>query len=107
MSEIEELAEQELHGAYHKILSIGYYVVEFTKADGSMRVMKCTRDPDLIPVDVNELTVTVAEGAVARKPSYSALRVYEFGVGWRSFKIANVVKLTNVELANIINRAMS
>jgi hypothetical protein len=43
MSEIEELAEQELHGAYHKILSIGYYVVEFTKADGSIRVMKCTR----------------------------------------------------------------
>ncbi len=105
MSEIEGLAEKELHGAYDKILSTGHYVVEFTKADGSLRVMKCTRDPKLIPVDNNELVV--AEGTVVRNPSYSALRVYEFGVGWRSFKVANVVKLTNVELASHYYLAMS
>tara|TARA_R110000851_G_scaffold72413_22_gene160515 strand:- start:4050 stop:4379 length:330 start_codon:yes stop_codon:yes gene_type:complete len=101
---VDNTNQEKLHGAYAHILSNGEYIINFTKADGSLREMHCTRDPKLIPLDNNELVI--AEGVVARKPNYTALRVYEFGVGWRSFKVDNVTKLTNIELQNIVDEML-
>lgn len=86
---IEPSEETLKHMEMVKLFEVGIFLVTFVKADGSLRNMRCTRDSEHIPLDDNELTkpIVVKEGKVPRKANYSALRVYEIGVGWRSFKI--------------------
>ncbi|URC15297.1 tail fiber protein [Paraglaciecola Antarctic GD virus 1] len=77
------------HKSYVDQFVEGIFNVEFEKADGSLRKMRCTRDANHIPEDDNELTkaVVVVEGKAPKKANYTALRVYEIGVGWKSFRI--------------------
>jgi hypothetical protein len=101
---IEELSEEELknsiiltdefvHEAMCNVFKDGIFDVKFTKADGTIREMRCTRDANHIPQDDNELTkpIVLKEGQKPRAMNYSVLRAYEIGVGWRSFKIENLI----------------
>ena len=63
--------------------------VTFTKADGSIREMKCTLKPSLLP------EVKLVEAHVPRKQYDDFLAVWDLdNSAWRSFRIDSI---TNVE----------
>ena len=90
---INQSIVEEIHANYCNIFENGIFNIEFKKADGSLRKMRCTRDSNFIPNDLNELTkvVVLKEGQKPRKVCYTTLRVYELDKGWRSFKIENLI----------------
>lgn len=64
-------------------LRTGELTVNFTKADGTARAMKCTLDENIVP----KSTTVKAEGTVERKKSPDVLAVYDTeNSGWRSFR---------------------
>ena len=60
----------------------------FTKKDGTERVMRCTLNPDLLPlIKVDETVAAKPE----RKKSDTSLAVYDLDAqGWRSFVITSI-----------------
>lgn len=70
-----------------KILSEGQTTVTFTKKDGTVRVMNCTRDPKLIPSEYHPKTTednTTLE-------SSDNIRVFDLeNNGWRSFNFSSI-----------------
>jgi hypothetical protein len=98
IKESEILVQEKTHKSLCEGFLTGIFDVEFIKADGSFRQMRCTRDAKYIPVDDNELTkvIVLKEGQVPKKPNYSALRVYELNVGWRSFKVNSYTDIQQV-----------
>lgn len=66
----------------------GILKVTFTKADGSTRVMVCTKDLDNVPEEHHPKGE--GEDRPGRKPNDLLCNVYEIGVGWRSFYYAKV-----------------
>jgi hypothetical protein len=65
--------------------------VTFIKKDGTVRVMKCTLKPDVLPVvEVKPL----AEGKQPRKESTTSIRVFDVELKeWRSFTTQSVTKV--------------
>ena len=60
--------------------------VTFTKVDGSIRVMPCTLNPDLVP------KVEVTEGKRTKAPNPNTMSVFcTDKAEWRSFRIDNVI----------------
>lgn len=89
-SDLEEI----IYNNFCKSFESGVFNISFTKADKSIREMRCTRDPLLIPVDNNELTkvVEIKEGAKPRKANFTVLRVYDLSINeWRSFKLSSLI----------------
>ena len=70
------------------LLHLGPQLVEFKKADGSIRVMNCTLEADKLP------KVELKEGAKPRKESTTSMRVFDLEKNeWRSFTIKNVKRV--------------
>lgn len=79
------------------LLQQSWILVEFTKKDGSLRVMRCTTNMDLIPEEARpkqkiEENVSIDEAfevekAVDLNPVF---KVYEYNKGWRSFRFNQV-----------------
>lgn len=70
-----------------KQLQNGVALVTFTKADGSLRDMKCTLQPRLLPTSLKESTIKIDSES-------DALRVYDLEAdGWRSFKISRLISI--------------
>ena len=68
-------------------LQTGVALVTFTKVDGSLRDMKCTLQPRLLPTPLKESAVKI-------DPESDALRVYDLEAdGWRSFKISRIISI--------------
>lgn len=67
-------------------LILGEVEVKFTKADGSERTMRCTKNFDLIPLDQQPT-------ASADAPEYNDLmKVFDIdSCGWRAFKPSRVI----------------
>ncbi len=66
--------------------------VKFTKADGSERIMKCTKNFNYIPED------DVPAGNNIVTEVTDLIRVYDVDVGsWRSFKPSRVIEWKPVE----------
>lgn len=64
--------------------------VTFNKVDGSVRVMRCTLKPELLPA------TPVKESKQEKQLNLAVLAVYDLEAkGWRSFRIDSV---TNVEV---------
>jgi hypothetical protein len=71
-------------------------IVEFTKKDGTTRVMKCTTDLSRIPeeyhpkekVQEEETEFTVEKPVKAENPDL--FKIYEIDNGWRSFTYSQV-----------------
>jgi len=86
-----DTTEAQLHAWLKGMLQMGPATITFKKADGSMRVMKCTLESkDLPPV------VPLAEGKTPRKETTStkALRVFDLELKeWRSFTTKNVQRI--------------
>lgn len=67
------------------MLKIDVATVTFTKKDGTERVMKCTLNPDQLPI------IPVTEGKKERKINTDTLTVYDVEYnGWRSFQLKSV-----------------
>ena len=73
------------------MLKVTDMTVTFTKKDGTVRVMKCTLQPELLPVvEVKPL----AEGKQPRKESTTSIRVYDIELkDWRSFTTKSITKV--------------
>ena len=68
-------------------LQNGVALVTFTKADGSLRDMKCTLQPRLLPTSLKESTINIDQES-------DVLRVYDLETdGWRSFKISRLISI--------------
>lgn len=76
-------------------------VVEFEKADGTQRVMRCTLIPKYLPP-----IVEAVEGdppKKARQKNDSVIAVWDLDKqGWRSFHITQVSKVTPEEIVNVV-----
>lgn len=73
--------------------------VEFTKKDGSTRVMKCTTRPDLIPEEYRVQPKEKKESEAKVDPNFEVeevkdpnklFKVFEEHKGWRSFRLNQV-----------------
>lgn len=76
-------------GTLQTLLKSSEATVCFTKKDGTERVMRCTLNPNLLPLPkVNESTVTTKP---ERKKSDTSLAVYDLDAqGWRSFIVTSI-----------------
>jgi hypothetical protein len=63
-----------------------FVMVTFTKKDGTIRSMKCTRNLQLIPSEFHPKT--------DRKPPEDSLPVFDLEKqGWRSFRYDSILKI--------------
>lgn len=63
--------------------------VQFRKVDGSLRKMRCTLHPDLIPLKV------IVEGKKERAKINDVVAVWDLDLNeWRSFKVSSVLQLS-------------
>lgn len=73
------------------ILRIAPVTVTFTKKDGTVRVMRCTLQPELLP------QIELKENITPRKESTTSMRVFDLDKNeWRSFTIKNVKSIQTV-----------
>jgi hypothetical protein len=72
------------------MLKVGVLSVEFTKKDGTRRLMKCTLDPSILPkVELTEGTKELTITNIENVP------VFDIEAdGWRSFNIRSVNSVT-------------
>jgi hypothetical protein len=88
-SKATALTEEQLTEikALRSKLSVGRWIVEFIKADGSHRVMECTLDSRLIPNTEANVKEQVEKAVSA------AVRVFDLEKGeWRSFRFDSLQK---------------
>ena len=76
-------------GTLKTLLKSSEATVCFTKKDGTERVMRCTLNPDLLPLPkVDESTVATKP---ERKKSDTSLAVYDLDAqSWRSFIVTSI-----------------
>ena len=86
---MNEVVEREINrNQIVNQLMNGECTVSFKKADGTLRVMKCTLKPDLLPV-FEEKTEKKA-----RKVNEDVIAVFDVeNNGWRSFRVDSVVSI--------------
>jgi len=73
------------------MLKVTDMTITFTKKDGTVRIMKCTLNPDVLPVVE---TKPLAEGKTPRKESTTSIRVFDLEKKeWRSFTTQSVTRV--------------
>jgi len=71
-------------------LAKGPLLVTFTKADGAIRAMKCTLQPELLPPH------TIKEKTCASGENCDCIKAYDLEAnGWRAFKISRIISIFN------------
>ena len=78
-----------------KLLRESVQAVEFVKADGSTRHMRCTLMEAYLPNN-DDLTKTVSKSATKSNPDVVACWDLD-AKGWRSFRIDSVVNMVTFE----------
>jgi len=83
----------------HGLLVSQTITVDFTKADGTARTMRCTLHPDQLPV------VPIVEGKKTAVPDTHSLRVFDVEKqAWRSFRFDRIQEikfdLGNIDISN-------
>ena len=68
-------------------LALGSVKVTFTKKDGTIREMLCTRKPTIIPEDKHP------KGLIVEKDEATTIRVFDIDKSeWRSFSVDSVTQ---------------
>jgi len=71
------------------MLQTGPVTVTFNKKDGTERVMNCSLQPELLPVQ------EIKEGIKEKKENTNIIGVYDLDAqGWRSFTVKGVTNVT-------------
>lgn len=66
--------------------------VEFTKKDGTLRIMNCTRNIDSIPEEKKP------KGESVKVENPTNVKVFDLDIGeWRSFNIDSIVSINRYE----------
>ena len=75
--------------------------VEFVKSDGTLRVMRCTLNPEQFPVVPTNVPTGPVDGIVLeskkprKEPDVHSIRVYDLDIGeWRSFRFDRLRSVT-------------
>ena len=69
------------------VLNKGVATVSFTKVNGETRIMECTLNNDILPVE----DMAPKKTDRVQKPNDDVLSVWDMNArGWRSFRIENV-----------------
>ena len=79
----------------------GIATVEFTKVDGTIRMMDCTLDASIIP-QTKDVEESVPEGSNVkeRKQPTTSLAVWDIEKhGWRSFRWESLFRLNGQEVS--------
>jgi hypothetical protein len=72
----------------NKLLSEGIITVTFGKMDGTERVMRCTLNPNYIPLD--KMPKTNKD----KDPGSNTIPVWDMDVeGWRSFRVDSIITI--------------
>jgi hypothetical protein len=79
------------------LLHVTEVTVEFTKADGSVREMRCTLNPDKLPpapVQTGPVDGIVKESKQRKAPDPESIRVFDLDKNeWRSFRFDRLQKV--------------
>ncbi|QOI66423.1 tail fiber protein [Erwinia phage FBB1] len=79
-------------------LSTGVTDIVFEKADGTVRVIKGTRDKDLLPARVGS--------EVVRKESVDMVPLFDTEINdWRAFSIDKLISVNGVKVEHIVKLA--
>jgi len=82
----------ELHTSYLNNLHNNICFVHFTKKDGTLRGMRCTLHPDMLPPQID------LEEHAQRKQTTESIAVWDLEVkGWRSFRTDSVIEFKVLE----------
>ena len=74
-----------------EMLQEGIINVQFTKVDGSERLMHCTLKTDLVPADLDKAKDTNAK---ERKQNEDVVSAWDTeNQGWRSFRLDRVIEI--------------
>ena len=70
--------------------------VTFTKKDGTTRVMRCTRDSNVIPA---EKLAKEDPAKPAKTPTGDAVQAFDLDIGeWRAFNTGNITRIDWAQL---------
>jgi len=83
-----------IRAGLHALFATGIYNVTFIKADGTLRTLKVTLNPELLPP-------VIAEATAVRKPARivndANATVYDLDAkAWKSFTISEMISLSQV-----------
>jgi hypothetical protein len=74
------------------LLRTGECIVEFTKVDGTVRIMPCTLDPKIVPPAPEPKVLAEGEVAKVKKSNPDVFSVWCLDKKeWRSFRFANLI----------------
>lgn len=82
-----------IRAGLHALFATGIYNVTFIKGDGTLRTLKVTLNPELLPPAVVESTVRKP----ARVVNDANATVYDLDAkAWKSFTISELISLSQV-----------
>lgn len=90
--ESDETNQAIIRDWVRRLLQTTEVEVEFVKSDGTLRVMRCTTDPDKIPVVQAKVNTGPVDGIVTeskprKQPDVHSIRVFDLDQqAWRSFR---------------------
>ena len=102
--EADDVNKTIMRGWVNSLLNKQEITVQFTKADGTERDMKCTLNWDLIPAKEAKATLGPVDGIVKesakprhapKEPDPAVIKVYDLEAqAWRSFRMDRLKKIT-------------
>ena len=92
--EADEDGKNTMRSWIREALQTTTITVEFTKADGTLREMNCTLQPDKLPTAVGPIDGIIKEGKQRKEPDAESLRVFDIDKQeWRSFRFDRLKKI--------------
>ena len=87
------------------LLRQGVCEVTFTKVNGELRTMPCTLDSRIVPPAPEPKILAEGETARVKKSNPDNMSVWCTDKNeWRSFKLANVTEIVNIQYENTMLR---
>ena len=98
--ESDETNQAIIRDWVRRLLQTTEVEVEFIKSDGTLRVMRCTTDPDKLPVATTNVTTGPVDGIVTeskprKQPDPHSIRVFDLDQqAWRSFRFDRLKRVS-------------